>query len=85
MAGIREYTPIEEATTPRDGTVLTNRWWVVHPEHGLTFWKLSAKDTYRAPQCNSDRAISEHVCNQIHPGHEVRFVEAVYLGHERSY
>lgn len=85
MSGVREYVPIEEATTPRDGEVITNRWWVVHPEHGLTFWRLSPKDTYRAPQCNSNEAITRDIASKIHPDHEVRLIPAVYLGHVRQH
>jgi hypothetical protein len=82
MRGVREYVSIEDATTPRDGQVLTNRWWVVHPEHGVTFVKMTPKSRHRASQCNHDEAIVRHIAAQIHPGHGVQFIEAVYIGHQ---
>lgn len=73
-----EYVSIAEATTPRDGEVLTNRWWVVHPEHGITFYRMDRR--YRAPQCNSDERISRHICDKMYPGHDIQFIPAVYTG-----
>lgn len=75
-----EYVALDEATLPRDGEVLTDRWWVVHPEKGLAFYRPHPKRRFRAPQCNSDRRMPEHLVAEMYPGHEVRYVEAAYVG-----
>lgn len=81
LTGQLEYVGFEEATTPRDGDVLTNRWWVVHPEHGVAFYRLRPKDPYRAPQCNHHERIARDICEKLYPGHEVRLIPAVFVGH----
>ena len=71
------YIPFDEATKPRDGEVLTNRWWVVHPEMGLAVFRR------HSPQCNSDRRLPESLIARRYPGHESRFFEIVYIGQRR--
>lgn len=75
-----EYVSIEEATKPRDGEVLCNRWWVVHPEKGLAFFRMNPRARHRAAQCNHDRAIVEHFCTTMYPGHQPQLIEAVFTG-----
>lgn len=50
--------------------VRRNRWWSVHPERGLIFFKGS-------PQCNSSQAISERHTKALYPWAECRFIECV--------
>lgn len=76
---VRHYVPIEELTTPRDGECRTNRYWVVHPEHGALFVARFQGDRMRVAQCNSDRRLPERLLEN-HPGHEIRFIEVAYLG-----
>jgi hypothetical protein len=76
-----EYETFDDATTPRDGEVLTNRWWVVHPEYGVAFYRMYPRDPYRAPQCNHDERIARDICDRLYPGHEVRLIPAVFVGH----
>lgn len=71
------YVSIEEATKPKEGyTAMLDRWWVVHPEHGLTFAKFKS---FRAPQCNHDRRLPEDLIASFYPGHEARFMPLVFV------
>lgn len=74
-----EYVPLSEATKPKDGECLTNRWWVYKPDEGILFVKV-AKVNY-SPQCNSNKIITEGIRDKLYPGHDIRYVEVVYLGH----
>lgn len=76
-----EYMTLEEAATPRDGTVYTDRWWVAHPEKGLAFYRASPRTRHRAPQCNHDIRMAEHLIASIYPGHVPRYMPVVFLGH----
>lgn len=68
------YMPIEQLTTPHNGAeVLTNRWVVVHPEHGALFYRRWTI------QCNSDERITKHLIDKMYPGCEARFFEVVYV------
>lgn len=86
MRGKFIYVPIEVATTPMNGEALVNRWWTVHPQHGLAFYWI-ANGYYRteepAPQCNQNRYVAEKLCRSIHQDgdHEVRFVPVVFARH----
>jgi hypothetical protein len=80
MKGHLEYVPFEEATTPRDGEALTDRWWVVHPEYGIAYYRVHPKGAYRAPQCNHNEAIARDICARLYPDHEVRHMPAVFTG-----
>jgi hypothetical protein len=73
-----EYLDFEKAGQPRDGQVVTDRWWVVHPERGLAFYRV-ARD-YRAPQCNHDRRLVNSLIADLYPGHEARHVAVVFMG-----
>lgn len=81
LRGNLEYVTFDEATTPRDGEVLTDRWWIVHPERGIAFYRMWPKDRYRSPQCNHDERISRQLCEQLYPDHEIRLIPAVFIGH----
>jgi ligand-binding SRPBCC domain-containing protein len=57
---------------PMDGaTVLTDRWWVVHPEKGLPIFKGTS------PQCNSNERITRMIAKS-YPWAEVRFLPVAY-------
>ena len=54
------YLPIEQATDPTFAEGLTfqfmrDRYWAVHPERGLLFYKG------KSPQCNSSEMISRKI------------------------
>ncbi len=72
------YVGFDAAVTPRDGKVLTNRYWVVHSEKGFAFFAMDRD--FAAPQCNSDQRIAETIRDKMYPDHEVRFAEVVYMG-----
>ena len=83
MTGTLVYVPIEEAIKPRDGEVMTNRWWVAK-DGSLLFYKMPQGD-YLAPQCNSDEAISRSLQEKMYPDHDVVMMNIVFLGHRKDY
>lgn len=83
MKGRLEYVSFEDASTPRDGEVMTDRWWVVHPVLGLAFYVMP-RGSHRTPQCNADETIARHHLCELYPGHEVRFVPVAFVGWMRG-
>jgi hypothetical protein len=67
------YIPFAAAMTPRDGQVYCDRWWIVHPEKGLTVWRGIA------PQCNRNKALGDLLLKH-YPGHEMRHFDVAYTG-----
>lgn len=68
------YLPESEATTPTEGAdVMLDRWWSVHPEKGLIFYK-----TY-SPQCNSNEQIARNICAKLYPDALVKFIPVVFV------
>lgn len=72
---------LEQAATPRDGEVLTNRWWGYVPDEGILFAIFPGRPEHWAPQCNSVKKIAEAVTLKIHPDAELLHVPVVFLGH----
>ena len=84
MSGRVFYVSEELAATPVDGEVLTNRWWTVHPERGLTFWYFPTggmRSEFPSPQCNPNRRTAEYLQKAQYADHECRFVPVVFLFH----
>lgn len=52
------YVPLDELTTPREGAVLVDRWWLVDPEKGAIFYEFS-------PQCNSSKTLCESMRRRL--------------------
>ncbi len=71
-----EFVPFEEATTPPAGLIdhMKDRWWMVHPERGLAFYK-SGKNL--SAQCNGDERITRKFAD-AHDWAEVRFIPSVF-------
>lgn len=68
------YVPYEEAVTPKQGRVChVNRWWIVHPEKGLTFYK-----SRKSPQCN-DYEFAVRDWAKRFPGHVVQQIPVAYI------
>jgi hypothetical protein len=78
MRGTLEFMPMEEATTPRDGIAMCNRYWVVHPTDGVVFYRLSKG--YRAAQCNHNEEIAKTIRDRIYPGCDVILIPVVFTG-----
>lgn len=72
--------PLDVLSTPRDGVVLTDRWWVVQDGCAL-FWKGSRRRRGWSPQCNHDRRLPDSLTAR-YPGSTVEFVPAAYVGRE---
>lgn len=79
MGIIRKLTK-EQATMPRDGDVLTDRWWVVDDE-GLYFWSHSEKSRGVSPQCNGNQVIAEDLRQQLYPEARLEHIPIVFMGH----
>jgi hypothetical protein len=70
--------PLDELATPRDGEVLTDRWWVVR-DGGALFHQHYGHGW--SPQCNSDRRVTEMIQAKLYPDDEIMQVPAAYVGH----
>lgn len=70
------YVSLDEASQPRDGEVLINRWWVTHPDKGLAFYGPA-----RIPQYHHNQMIAKVLCERLYPGHVVVQVPAVFVGY----
>lgn len=66
------FVPIEKATElkPNLCMVYKDLFWAVHPEKGLVFWTPNKKT--RAPQCNSNRIVTEEIVARMYPWAEVK-------------
>lgn len=71
--------PIGALSTPRDGSVMTDRWWVVRDGRAL-FWRGKGMRGW-SPQCNHDRRLPEQLVRKLHPGATVEFIHAAFVGH----
>lgn len=72
-AGFVDYITLEASQTPRDGEVLVNRWWIVHPVCGLVLYRGTS------PQCSRHREILETLLS-MYPECEIKFLPIAYLG-----
>ena len=81
-----KHAPIALMSQPKDGTVMLNKYWCVHPEKGLAYWdrggRSFAEERY-SPQCNSDKRVSERLVS-MHEDHVVEKIPAVYVGNLRA-
>lgn len=87
MSGIKFYVPEDIATTPAEGHCFVNRWWAVHPEHGVAFYAASRRlfldpgeTDEPSPQCNSDERTARALTARINPGCIVKHIPAVFVG-----
>lgn len=87
MRGEFIYIPIEEATSPKNGECLVDRWWSVHPEKGVAFYVRlfgPMKTDEPSPQCNPNKRVSEHINNKLNPDCEVKQISVVFLAHAQE-
>ena len=68
------FVPVDELTTPKSGmTCMTDRYWVVHPEHGALIYKRYS------PQCNIDRRLPERLVAGRYPGCHVELIPVAFI------
>lgn len=68
------YLSVEDATTPTAGAVCSvDRWWAVHPEKGLMFYRRYS------PQCNANPDIVRTMIKKMYPECEARHFAVVYI------
>lgn len=76
--------PISDVTTPdSNGTyeLMKDRWWAVTEDDCILFYGSRG----RSPQCNSNKAIVEHILSaENHPGVKAVFLTHVWLPHNCS-
>lgn len=71
-----EFVPVEEAIIPPPGLIdhMKDRWWIVHPDKGLAFFKSRGS---LSPQCNGDERITRRL-SEAYPWAEVRFIPSAF-------
>jgi len=70
------FTWFSPEPTPFSGAeVLTDRWWIVHPEKGLPLFRGWS------PQCNSSERVARTIA-EMYPWAEVRFLPVAYIRRE---
>ena len=87
MSGIKFYVPEDVATIPAEGHCFVNRWWAVHPEHGVAFYASRRRpflepgeEDEPSPQCNSNETTARILTQRINPDCVVKFIPAVFVG-----
>ena len=70
------YVPLEKASDPPPGLIehFKDRYWLVHPEKGLCFFKVGKVES---ALCNANEAITEGL-RKMSPFAEVRLVPHAY-------
>lgn len=65
---------IEVAIVPPSGLIehLKDRWWIVHPEKGLPFYKGFA------PQCNSNEILTRRLSKNFPWNVRIQFIPSVF-------
>lgn len=71
--------PVDVLSTPRDGEVMTDRWWAVRDGRAL-FWQGRGNRRGWSPQCNHDRRIADSLVESIHQGASAEFIPIAYVG-----
>jgi hypothetical protein len=79
VSGRYFHVPLDVAQTPANGEAIANRWWAVHPEKGVAFYRIGG--VLAAPQCNPDRACAEAVVRRTLPDHVVTHLPVVFKAH----
>ena len=81
------YVPEDVAVTPKNGKVLCDRWWSVHPKKGLAFYNTSLRatvygeDNEPSPQCNVSESMCKNLNERLNPECVVKFFPVVFLQH----
>jgi len=67
--------------------VVSNNWWITHPEKGLLFFWSRGTKGLGSPQCNPNESLSRRLGDMSNtPGSEIRFVKRVFVPiHIRDY
>jgi hypothetical protein len=84
MKGEYFHVPLEQATTPTNGEAICDRWWAVHPEHGVCFYAQVSgygRSEEPSPQCNPSEHVSKTLIERYKPDHENRLLPVVFMGH----
>lgn len=71
------FVPLAELAVPKDGRVVVDGYWSVHPERGAIFVRDS-------PQYNKDPRIPAMLREKLYPWAEIRFVPLAFMAdHDR--
>jgi len=77
------FVPLDEAAKPVSGLceVWVDRWWSVHPEKGLVFYRSGAgrRNSYLSAQCNPSERIARKFTEDLYGDWaECRQIPAVF-------
>ena len=60
------FYPVEGQPLPIDyGTMITDRWWIVHPGKGIAVWRNVS------PQCSANQRVVESLASRLYPNSDV--------------
>jgi hypothetical protein len=73
------FVPLETAIVPPPGLInhLKDRWWAIHPEKGLIYYRRRRSDA-GSPQCNFNEAVARSIRDRLYPWAEVLFVPSAF-------
>lgn len=79
------HVPLDVLITPRSGECVVDSWWMVHPEHGVSFtvdmWE-SSMSRRPIPWTNYDRRIVERFLKN---GHEAKQINVAFISQAYVY
>lgn len=73
------FVAFDTATTPPDDIIqhFKDRWWVVHPDKGIVYWKHN--ENHMSPLCNRTEELAKRICaSMCGPWAEVKFFPSVF-------
>jgi hypothetical protein len=73
------FIALDKASALKEGIVYCylNRWWAVHPEKGVIFYRPNKRGHGGSPQCNNNEAIVRQLTARLYPWAEVRLIPVV--------
>lgn len=82
MRGEYKFLPKEKALTPTKGgfyRLITDNYWLVHPDKGLAFYWMKGDKGLGSPQCNKDEIFVRHIEHLSGEKVEVEFLPAAWV------
>jgi len=82
MRGEYKFFPKEKALTPTKGgfyRLITDNYWLVHPDKGLAFYWMKGDKGMGFPQCHTQKIFLHHIENLSGEKVEVEFLPAAWV------
>lgn len=67
------FISLNSLEVPRDGDVVTDSWWAVHPDRGAVLF-------HESPQCNKDERVAALITPKYYPWAEIQHIPVAYVG-----